>query len=181
MKLERLFASVAFAVTMVVGGGASAAPILANVVGSTVGVASPITADGSGNIAGMTSALIGANGAVISGIEAGGNPNGLSDNLFSGAGNPALGNAVDLFSSRLVPNAWEYNLYSVGMASYLSSYSPDAGQSNVRDPGTLSAIAVSEPATWGMMLLGVGLMAAGLRMMFVKRSGAPDEEGLYIT
>ncbi len=50
-----------------------------------------------------------------------------------------------------------------------------------KDSAPILALAVSEPATWGMMVLGVCLMAAGLRMMRAKpvKAGAPAGERFY--
>jgi hypothetical protein len=67
-----------------------------------------------------------------------------------------------------------------------SNPSPSADNSDGRhgdpkNPTPILALAVSEPATWGMMVLGVCLMAVGLRMMRAKpvKTGASAGERFY--
>lgn len=54
------------------------------------------------------------------------------------------------------------NLYSNSATSY-TLYTAANGQFGANSDGTLSVQAVPEPATWGMMLVGFGLVGFGLR------------------
>ncbi len=175
MQLKYLCMSVALAVTMAASTAASAATYLltftdtsSNVdavikltTGAALGGGLAVTS-ATGEIDGVAATLLGTASAteVTS-------PSGYffyDDLLFPTASptNLAVDNPGLLFSS----GGQEWNIFSQGGAPGTDLLYSNSGY-NVG--GDLTLVAVPEPATWGLMLLGAGLMGAGLRTMRVRR------------
>ena len=81
------------------------------------------------------------------------------DNVYFG-GNPVIDNAGVLFSGA---SGLEYNFFSDAPGVYeLYSATPGVGY-GAHSVGTLSVAAIPEPATWGLLLAGFGMVGVAAR------------------
>ncbi|CAN5291409.1 hypothetical protein BH11PSE5_BH11PSE5_11060 [soil metagenome] len=82
----------------------------------------------------------------------------LTDNVLYPNADPAFTS----FGVGFLSPGFTYNLWGDAPGAY-SFYAFNGSAYTIQSTGTASVAAIPEPATWGMMLLGFGMLGAGVR------------------
>jgi hypothetical protein len=176
MRLKYLLLGVAFALTAASVGEASSATVPATFVGSTFNYLSTAKPYTSASVVGPARPY----GATITGVKALANPDLVYSNQFNGIGKSAVDIGDALSAVGLTPQASGYHFNPAGVPHHSASDPQGRGHETPGNFGMNLVVAVSEIATWGMMVLGVALMAIGLQIMREERGRSATDESFYV-